>query len=73
MTQQHQIDDIKNQGAEEFLKGSEGAQILMKSQANVTGEEEGNQNETNSTYELTRGKKKSTARKTETMEEEKGT
>ena len=55
------------------MKGSEGAQILKTSQANVTGEEEGNQNETNNTYELIRGKKKSTARQTETMEEEKGT
>ena len=43
------------------------------SQANINGKEEGNQNEKSNIYELTRGKKKSTARKTETMEEEKGT
>ena len=55
------------------MKGSEGAQILMKSQANVTGEEEGNQNETNNIYELIREKKESTTGRPETMEEEKGT
>ena len=57
--QQHQIDNI-NQGAEEFLKKAEGAQILKTSVANVNGEEEGNQKEKTNIYELIRKKKEST-------------
>ena len=55
------------------MKGSEGAQRLKTSQANVNGEEKGNQNERTNIYELTRGKKESTNGKPETVEEEKGT
>lgn len=55
------------------MKGPEGAHILKTSQANINGKEEGNQNETNSIYELIREKKESTTGRPETMEEEKGT